>query len=525
VASEPNCKTLTVAGLIRCLFYALVLGFWCTLAWAAPEPPASASPGAPEHKRVLILFGLGNNAPALHQVMSGFNAAVSDGNLVTDNVERELLDITPANHPEQARALRERLLNKYSGQHFDLIITVFNSALDFLENEGADLFPDTPAVAVLANKRAPLERAGQVLVQYPENSDMQGTLKRALELFPDTRRVVFVSGSTPDSRERERRARVDFRAWEDKLAFEYTSALPLSALLKHVANLPPQTIIIYSLITTDDQGKPLIPEVAALMLGRTANAPIFSHVSTMQGTGVIGGMMLDLQAYGNMLGHAVARFVRGQPMALEPSSAFIEPRFDWNQIQRWKADYQLLPGNSVFINRPVTLWTQYQREVTGALGVVLFLVLALVFLVLENQRRRKAELAALGSATALQVLKETTESDLREQVQQRTSELQNEILLRTQVERQAQEEQRQFIAMVSHEFRTPLAIISATTERLAGKPQALNDQTRSGFFKIQNSVARWWPAIGLAAVRSFASTCQLCLVGLNRLTQSQSERA
>jgi K+-sensing histidine kinase KdpD len=42
--------------------------------------------------------------------------------------------------------------------------------------------------------------------------------------------------------------------------------------------------------------------------------------------------------------------------------------------------------------------------------------------------------------------------------------------------------------MVSHEFRTPLAIISATTERLAGKPETSNDLSHAGYLKIQNSV-------------------------------------
>jgi signal transduction histidine kinase len=471
---------------IRFLLLALLLNV--LTAWAVPALPMSASPVAHAPKRVLMLLGIGGNAPVMIELMAGFDAAFARESAHYSHVSREILDITPPKYPTQRQALHDLLQRKYAGEKFDLIISAFNDGLDFLTKEGHDLFPDTPAISILAEQKPPLQRAGQPLVQFPLTWNLKGTLEQALELLPDTRRVVFVSGTTVGNKELERRANKEFAPWRGKLDLEYTSHLSLIEMQLRLAQLPPQSIIFFSLVSADITGKSLIPVDVARQLAHSANAPMFGYLSTLQNTGVVGGMMFDARAYGIMLGHTVADFTRGQLIAIEPTARFMEPMFDWDQLGRWNIKLSRLPENSVFFNRPVTLWTQYQREVTGALGVMLFLALALVFLVIENQRRRKAELDAREGANTLKVLKESTESHLREQVQQRTSELQNEILLRTQVERRAQEEQRQFIAMVSHEFRTPLAIISATTERLAGKPEAPNDPTRAGYIKIQNSV-------------------------------------
>lgn len=84
-----------------------------------------------------------------------------------------------------------------------------------------------------------------------------------------------------------------------------------------------------------------------------------------------------------------------------------------------------------------------------------------------------------AQAEALQAKTEYA-SSLESEVAARTGSLINEIGRREAVEdelrqalaaeRQARQEQRDFVAMVSHEFRTPLSIIDTSTQRIAGSP-------------------------------------------------------
>jgi PAS domain S-box-containing protein len=56
--------------------------------------------------------------------------------------------------------------------------------------------------------------------------------------------------------------------------------------------------------------------------------------------------------------------------------------------------------------------------------------------------------------------------------------------------RQAQEEQKRFVAMVSHEFRTPLATIDGAVQRLKATANHADTATRNRYTKIQNAVDR-----------------------------------
>ncbi len=62
------------------------------------------------------------------------------------------------------------------------------------------------------------------------------------------------------------------------------------------------------------------------------------------------------------------------------------------------------------------------------------------------------------------------------------------------LKRRTEEEQKRFIAMVSHEFRTPLAIIGATTERLALRHTGGETPENTACAKIQRSV-EWLTAL------------------------------
>jgi signal transduction histidine kinase len=56
--------------------------------------------------------------------------------------------------------------------------------------------------------------------------------------------------------------------------------------------------------------------------------------------------------------------------------------------------------------------------------------------------------------------------------------------------RAAQEEQKRFVAMVSHEFRTPLATIDGAVQRLQASTQHVDAPTRHRYDKIQKAVDR-----------------------------------
>jgi len=399
------------------IFLALCL---MPLAVASPSFCADISTAAGAgHKRVLILYAYNNNVPTLQQIVAGIGTVTKSSHLRSADFVHEYLDILPPKFPAHRSKLGDFLLQKYAGQQFDLIVTYTTEALNFLLKEGKDLSPGSPCIALFAEIKKENGQSERRVTYFPLELDSRGTLERGLELFPGTRKVLFVSGTSAVDRMLESQARTAFASWQGKLEFEYTSQRSVEELMQYVVQLPPNTLIIFSNLASDITGKSFVPRDVVKALAGISNAPVLSMFSTQIDTGVIGGSMIDMEQIGVMIAHWMLALESGKPLAIEPVSSHIKPIFNWTQIERWRADTDRLPAESVFINRPLTLWGQYKAEVVTATLLIFILSVMTVALIIQNRRRRFAEIAVRESAAHL-----AAERDLLEQhVIERTAHL------------------------------------------------------------------------------------------------------
>ncbi|TKB09647.1 response regulator [Desulforhopalus sp. IMCC35007] len=67
------------------------------------------------------------------------------------------------------------------------------------------------------------------------------------------------------------------------------------------------------------------------------------------------------------------------------------PLFNWQQVERWKANISQLPESSVFYNRPISFWQQYKTIVIGITIVLIIQAGLIISLLAQNRRRRYAE--------------------------------------------------------------------------------------------------------------------------------------
>ncbi len=389
-------------------FLALCLTPLCV---AAP-PVNAASPNAADasHKRVLILYAYNNNVPTLQEITAGIGRVQKISNLRSADFVHEYLDITPPKFPEHGSKLAELLLNKYAGQKFDLIVTYSTEALSFLLNKGKELSPGSPCIAIFAAIDQVTWQTERKVTYIPLALDPRGTLERGLELFPKTRKVLFISGAAAIDKIFEAKARSEFAAWQGKIEFEYTSQRPVEELMKDVVRQPPDTLIIFANLASDITGQSFVPRDLVKILAGISNAPVLSMVSTQIDTGVIGGSMVDVEQIGVMIANSMVALESGRPLAIEPTSSFIRPMFNWTQIKRWGVNPDHLPAESIFINRPLTLWGQYKAEVITAVALILILSAMTIALVIQNRRRKFAELSVRETAALLATERDTLEA-------------------------------------------------------------------------------------------------------------------
>ena len=369
------------------------------LLWAAgiaSVPAGTASPEIPlSERKVLILYSYFASTPAYVAMTSPLLSALIDAGVPADNLNQEYLDLGRHADPLYRKYLQDYLKSKYTGIKFDLIVTVHGAAQQFVLLDGEALWPRVQLLSLLAPAIPPPKRIGRRTGVMLLSPDFRGTLERALEMFPQTKRVLFVTGSGPPEMKYLEQAKTAFEPWQGKLAFEYTDGQPLEEIVKRVANLPSGTIVLASALITDGSGANLVVAEAIKNVARAANAPVFSFFDSVIGSDVVGGSMVIFDQAGTHAGKLAVDILSGKmpltdPPSVLPSSPPV-PLFDWPQIERWRGDVTRLPENSVFLRRPPTLWEQHKTAVVGTLAAILVLTGFVLALLTQLQQRKRAE--------------------------------------------------------------------------------------------------------------------------------------
>jgi len=352
----------------------------------AGEPPPAAG------KSLLFLYSYGYGGRGVETFNERFLATMAAAGVGIDHLYFEYLDLERNRNDPQYRArLHDLLAHKYADRRIDLVVTGQQPALDFLLHEGRDIAPGAPAITVQAPAPDAAEAHGRRLVSELAQFDIKGTLERALELFPKTRRVVLVSGSSAADRKAAADAARIVAARAGKLAVETTGGLSLEATLQRVARLPPQSIIIFTQYNRDAEGRATLAYEVERRVAKAADAPVFGLYDFNLADGGIGGSVIGVKALGEQTGRLALDLMNGKLQLTRPVtevSSHPVTIFDWSQIKRWGGDPGRLPKDSVFVNRVPSLWARNAVLIIG-LGIFILLQTVLLAALLVNKRQRK----------------------------------------------------------------------------------------------------------------------------------------
>ncbi|HMK13415.1 MAG TPA: PAS domain S-box protein, partial [Burkholderiales bacterium] len=359
--------------------------------WAQPKALLASAP-----KRVLLLYTYGDGLPAYEKATPAFISVITAGGINVNDLFFEYLDLQRNSSAEYRQRLADLLRYKYDKQQIGLIVTVHTGALDFLLNEGEGLFPDVPVFSYLIVRPELIEakNTARRILQRPQNLDMGGTLEIALKMFPQTRKVVFVTGTSDGDRRFEHEAKRNFEPWRDKLEFQYTSDLSVEEILQLVASLPAQSIVLYSNVFSDKTGRTFTPREVGKMVAKAANSPVFCLWDTLMGSRVIGGSLLSFEAEGAYAANAVLDILNGKIFLTKPVTTLTTSKtfmFDWQQLKRWGVSENILPKGSVLVNHIPTFWEQYKGPVIGGIAVFLAQTLLVIGLLVQRHRKKVAE--------------------------------------------------------------------------------------------------------------------------------------
>jgi PAS domain S-box-containing protein len=353
-------------------------------------------------QRVVVLYDERVELPGLSALDAGLTSNLSVRPPVRLEIYRETLDLSRFGNPEYLLKLRDHLQVKYASTRIDMLIAALGPSLDFLLEHGASIFAETPIVfcgldrTELANRALPAHVTGVLMKRQ-----FRPTLELALRLHPETRQVVFISGTSSfDVRLRDK-AKQELSVFEDKLTFTYLTDLTMPALLAAVADLPARTVVLYSTLFRDGAGQSFVSHEVARLIANASSAPVYAFVDQYLDRGVVGGHMYSINAHGKAAALLATQVLAGRapaslPMTEVGSSADL---LDWRQLQRWRINPARVPSSADIRNRPRTVWDQYRWHILGIFAFAVLQTLIIAALIVERTGRRRSEKRyALASA-------------------------------------------------------------------------------------------------------------------------------
>jgi signal transduction histidine kinase len=177
--------------------------------------------------------------------------------------------------------------------------------------------------------------------------------------------------------------------YRDRMKIESTDTLPVDDMLRDVAALDPNTIVMYVSVARDQTGRSYVSQDVLQKLADSSKAPIYSAYGSLMGLGIAGGLITrSSDAKAKAVGETARRLLNGEPAADIPSTPPVAPgcAVDWRAVQRWQLDVSRIPATCRIQFRETPFISRHQAEVIALL--FLAALLGSLFIGWLRQRRR-----------------------------------------------------------------------------------------------------------------------------------------
>jgi len=361
------------------LMLSLVFFFW--------SGPTAAQ--APLARDVLILSDVGMSHSLTAEVTQQIVAGVRETperhiEFYSESLDLQAFPGTPS--PEDAR---DWLAKKYGDHKLDVVVAVGPGAIEFLSDDAQTLFRDVPIVICgsssdqASNPELDARFTGTWVKLEPEQ-----TLELALHLFPDTRQVFVVGGSSDFDKVVMSLTKKALSSVKTKSEITYLTDMEMNKLLEKLRNLPEHSIELYTSFFRDSAGNKFLNASKALpMVAAASNGPDFGMSDTYIGQGIVGGYVLPFGKQAKITAQIVSELLDGKKAEELPVETLAsEYLFDWRELQHWHIPEASLPFGSVIMFREPSLWDR--AKWIWITSLLIIAVLSSITIYLQHSRKQ-----------------------------------------------------------------------------------------------------------------------------------------
>lgn len=399
-----------------------------------PEKAVSAK------EKSSVLF-ISSNSPSFISFSDQYNGIVAGfGNDVELLVE--YMDFKTFDSEEFEMNFYQMLkykLNNY--KNIDAIILGDDGALEFAMKYWEDLFKDTPMVFFGVSRKLNIESSKKFhnITGIAEIDSIGANIELINKLHNNYKNILMITDAENYCAEL-----VDeFYSYSSKyrgfnFSHVYSANMDLKEFQEFLNNIDNETVILHTYANNyKDKGYQTVDNVVDIIT-RNTSAPIYSTLSYGIGEGYVGGLAISHYEQGKRAAEIVKRILQGEKsdnlyMLDDSTNEYI---FDYEKLSQFNINKYLLPKESRILNEPL-LRREENRNLVYSVSLafvgMVSVIAALILFVINDIDYTKKILKA---------------KDLAESASNAKS---------------------NFISNISHELRTPVAVIMSSNQLLKFK--------------------------------------------------------
>lgn len=308
----------------------------------------------------------------------------------TNTVRVEYMDTKNNDGPEYYAALTTLLSRKYSQMSFDGIVVTDNNAMNFLGEKGAQLFPGVPVIATGINGVGDIEVPAVVTAVVPEVADHVATLTQALEILPGARHCYIVSDTTTTDQAILAEVRRAIPLLSKRAEFHVAEQMGFDELIEFAASRNTDELIYLLPYFRDKHGVVFDQGHVATSMAEVSTVPIFVSWDFQLNTGTLGGSVVSGRKLGELGARELLMHLQGKTL---PKIESIQDRitvnlYDYKVLKRFGLDPDLFPGDTRFINKPLSFFSRHRAVLIPGIVLVSGLSLLLVLILINLKKQR-----------------------------------------------------------------------------------------------------------------------------------------
>jgi two-component sensor histidine kinase/ABC-type uncharacterized transport system substrate-binding protein len=365
--------------------------------------------------RILVLHSYHRGYKWTDDISEGIEKVLKESG-VPFKLTYEYMDTKKVFNEDYLELLKNLLREKYHKAGFDLIIGTDDNAFDFLLQNRDNVFAGAPVVFCGANFLDESRLEGRTgFTGVSEDPDFRNNIETILRLHPKVKKIAFITDVTTSGN--------TFHGKLQEIIPDYPSLgwmilkdLSMEALLDILGRLENDTVVLFSLFARDKREIFYEYYDSVQLITEASPVPVYGMSDISLGYGIVGGVLTSGFFQGQEAGYLALRVMRGEPAETIPvvrdsPNHFM---FDKKVLDQFHISTDSLPGGSIVINLPFSIFKEYRKEISILVTIFSLLFLSVVIMFLHITGKRKAQVALEKSEQQVRISLEEKKILLKE---------------------------------------------------------------------------------------------------------------